>query len=61
MTEAKIRKMVTVVEEVRTEMGRPVDPPTRRAAAIAVIENPFAGRYVEDLEALMVIGEELGG
>ena len=57
---AKIRKIVTFVEEVRLEMGRPVDPPTRRAAAVAVIENPFAGRYVEDLSELMQIGEELG-
>jgi hypothetical protein len=57
---ANIRKLVTLVEEVRTEMDRPVDPPTRRAAAIAVIENPFAGRYVEDLTPLMEIGEELG-
>jgi hypothetical protein len=58
---AKIRKIVTVVEETVTEMGRPVTPPTRRAAAVAVIENPFAGRYVDDLTELMEIGEELGG
>jgi hypothetical protein len=57
---AKIRKIVTVVEETRTEMGRPVEPPTRRAAAIAVIENPFAGAYVDDLSELAAIGEELG-
>jgi hypothetical protein len=57
---AKIRKIVTFVEEVRTEMGRAVDPPTRRAAAVAVIENPFAGRYVEDLSELTEIGLELG-
>ena len=57
---AKIRKIVTVVEETRSEMGRVVDPPTRRAASIAVIENPFAGRYVEDLQELVDIGEELG-
>jgi hypothetical protein len=57
---AKIRKLVTFVEEVRLEMGRPVDPPTRRAAVVAVIENPFAGRYVEDLGELTQIGEELG-
>lgn len=57
---AKIRKIVTVVEETVTEMGRPVTPPTRRAAAVAVIENPFAGRYVEDLTELFEIGEELG-
>jgi hypothetical protein len=56
----KIRKIVTFVEETRTEMGKPVNPPTRRAAAAAVIENPFAGNYVEDLTELMEIGEELG-
>jgi len=57
---AKIRKLVTIVEETRRELDREVDPPTRRAAAIAVIENPFAGRYVEDLSELIDIGEELG-
>ncbi len=58
---AKIRKIVVIVEEVHAEMGQPVSPPTRRAAALAVIENPFAGRYVEDLAPLIAIGEELGG
>jgi hypothetical protein len=57
---ARIRKIVTFVEETRTEMGHVVDPPTRRAAAVAVIENPYAGKYVEDLSELMLIGEELG-
>src|SRR3954471_19534324 len=57
---AVIRKIVTVVEEVHQEMGKAVSPPTRRAAAVAVIENPFAGQYVEDLSPLIAIGEELG-
>ena len=57
---AVIRKIVTVVEETHIEMGKMIAPPTRRAAAIAVIENPFAGRYVEDLSPLIAIGEELG-
>jgi hypothetical protein len=57
---AVIRKIVTVVEETQLEMGRTIDPPTRRAAAIAVIENPFAGQYVEDLAPLIAIGEQLG-
>ena len=57
---ANIRKIVTFVEETRVEMGRAVTPPTRRAAAVAVIENPYAGQYVEDLSALIDIGEELG-
>jgi len=58
---AKIRKIVVQVDEIRIEMGRPVEPPTRRALAMAVIENPCAGRYVENLDELMAIGEELGG
>jgi len=57
---ASIRKLVTFVEETRSEMGRTIDPPTRRAAAVAVIENPLAGKYVEDLSELMTIGEDLG-
>jgi len=57
---ARIRKLATFVEETRSEMGRAIEPPTRRAAAVAVIENPCAGKYVEDLSELMDIGEELG-
>jgi hypothetical protein len=57
---AKIRKIVTVVEDTFEEGGQEIIPPTRRAAAIAVIENPFAGIYQDDLETLMAIGEELG-
>lgn len=58
---AKIRKIMTIVEETHIEMGRAISPPTRRAAAVAVIENPFAGQYVEDLSELIAMGEELGG
>ncbi len=58
---AKIRKIITVVEETRQEVDKTIDPPTRRAAALAVIANPYAGKYVEDLSLLMEIGEELGG
>jgi len=57
----KIRKVVRIVEELRIEMGKPVDPPTRRAAAVAVIKNPFAGGYQENLDELIGIGEQLGG
>jgi hypothetical protein len=57
---AKVRKIVTFVEETHSEMDRAIVPPTRRAAAVAVIENPFAGKYVDDLSGLMSIGEELG-
>ncbi len=58
---AVIRKLVVVVDEVHRENGQVVSPPTRRALAMAVIENPYAGRFVENLDALIEIGEELGG
>jgi hypothetical protein len=57
---AKLRKLVVAVEETHREMGKGVAPPTRKAAAIAVIENPFAGRFADNLDPLIDIGEELG-
>ena len=60
IVKARIRKIATFLEEIHTEMGRSIDPPTRRAAAVAVIENPYAGKFVEDLSELILIGEELG-
>jgi hypothetical protein len=58
---ANIRKLIVQVDETRKEMGQAVEPPTRRAVAIAVIENPYAGCYSEKLDELIAIGEELGG
>nr|WP_295943403.1 amino acid synthesis family protein [uncultured Acidovorax sp.] len=58
---AKIRKIIVQTDEVRVEMGRDVQPPVRKALAMAVIENPCAGRYVENLDELIAVGEELGG
>ena len=58
---AEIRKIVVSVEETHREMGKAISPPTRKAVAVAVIRNPFAGRYVEDLTELIEIGAELGG
>lgn len=56
----KIRKIVTIVDETRSEMGQSLGVPVRKVAAIAVIENPLAGRYMEDLGSLEAAGEELG-
>jgi Amino acid synthesis len=58
---AILRKYLVVVETTRREIGQELPAPTRKAAALAVIENPFAGRHAADLEELMQIGEELGG
>ena len=57
----EIRKLVTIVEETRRELGRPVEPASRQAAAIAVIANPYAGVHDQKLEALQEAGAELGG
>jgi hypothetical protein len=56
-----IRKLMTIVEEIREEAGQMISPPTRKAAAIAVIWNPCAGCQVTDLFELIDFGEELGG
>ena len=56
----KIRKLVTVVEAINSDGGREARRPLRKAAAVAVIDNPFAGRFVDDLTPLIDAGEELG-
>ncbi|WP_386171068.1 amino acid synthesis family protein [Sulfitobacter pontiacus] len=58
---AEIRKIATWVEETHREIGLRITPPTRKAVAVAVIKNPFAGSYIQDLTPLMDIGAELGG
>jgi hypothetical protein len=58
---AEIRKIAIFVEETHREIGKQINPPTRKAVAVAVIANPFAGEFVADLTPLMDIGAELGG
>ncbi len=53
MAVVQVRKFVTVVEETLHEGGRPPAAPTKRAAIAAVVENPFAGRYVEEIAGFM--------
>jgi len=58
---AQIRKIIVQVDEVLQEGGQAVNPPTRRALAMAVIANPYAGAYSDPLDQLIDMGEELGG
>ncbi len=58
---ARIRKIGVWIEETHIEGGKSISPPTRKAVAAAVIENPHAGKFVEDLADLMEVGAELGG
>ena len=55
----EIRKIVTVVEETYMDIKKR-ETPTRKAAALAVIKNPYAGVFSEDLSELFDAGEELG-
>ena len=55
-----IRKTILSVEEIVSDGGPHLPLPIRRATAVAVVKNPFAGRYVEDLSPLFDIGLELG-
>ena len=60
MPDVRIRKRLLVVEEIFHEGGPVAAAPLRRAAALAVIANPFAGRYVEDIAPFMKDLEPLG-
>ncbi len=56
----EIRKFFLQTEEIFHENGPPPAVPLRRAACLAVIKNPFAGRYVEDIQFFMKELEPLG-
>ena len=55
-----IRKIVTIREVIEADgVGEACEPITR-VVAMAVVQNPFAGRFVEDLGALFDLGGQLG-
>ncbi|OVZ57260.1 peptide synthetase [Pigmentiphaga sp. NML080357] len=56
----KVRRWQAVLEEKLEEAGRIADGPLRKAAIIAFVENPYAGRYVEDLSPMIEASPELG-
>lgn len=60
MPDIDLRKRVTIVEEIFHEGGPVVANPRKRGAALVVIRNPFAGRYVEDIAPFMKDLEPLG-
>jgi hypothetical protein len=60
MPEVKVRKFVIAVEDILHEGGPPPPKPLRRGSIVAVIHNPFAGRYVEEITPFMQDLEPLG-
>jgi Amino acid synthesis len=55
-----LRKISLTKETILADAGKPTAQPITRAVAVAVIANPFAGRFVEDLSPLFAQGAELG-
>ncbi len=60
MPDFPIRKVVVTVEEIIHDGGRAPEKPRLRAAALALVKNPYAGRYVEDLQPGMDALKPLG-
>lgn len=56
----EVRKIVTVIEEIYWDGEKKAERPIKKVAVMAVIKNPFAGRYVEDLTPLIDYSEEIG-
>jgi hypothetical protein len=56
----RIRSFHTFIEHKLLEAGQRADAPLRKIAAVAIIENPYAGRYVEDLKPLVEASADLG-
>lgn len=60
MPEFIVRKTALIVEEIFHDGGPIATTPRKRAAAIAIVKNPFAGKYVEDLQPAMEDLKPLG-
>ena len=56
----KIRRTYTFVENRISEPGKAADTPLRKVAAVLVVENPYAGRYVKNLNPLIAASAALG-
>jgi len=56
----QIKRTLTFCDEITSEAGQSVDPPLRKVAVAAVIDNPYAGRFERDLGPLTKASEEIG-
>jgi len=60
LPEVNVRKLVLAVEDVWHDNGPRLDQPLRRGSLAAVLKNPYAGRYVEDIQPMMEALKPLG-
>jgi hypothetical protein len=56
----EIRKLFTVVEDIYSEMGKKDGDPLRKVGVVAVVKNPYAGKYQQDLQYLIDQSKEIG-
>jgi hypothetical protein len=56
----EIRRLLTAIDHKGWEAGRAAEPPLRRVAITAILHNPWAGRYVEDLDPGIAASAEVG-
>lgn len=56
----KIKRVLTFLDEVRSEAGHDVSPRLRKVAAVAIVDNPFAARFENDLSSLTQASEAVG-
>ena len=60
MPDFALRKTLIFVEDIHHEGGPPTETPRRRGAIVAIVKNPFAGSYTEDLQSAMEDLKPLG-
>ena len=56
----QIKRTLTFIDETGTEAGQRIDPPLRKVAVVAILDNPFAGRFERDLSKLTDASAEIG-
>ena len=56
----EIKRILRFSDEVRVAAGRPVEPFLRKVAAVAILDNPFAGRFEQNLSSLTTASEAVG-
>ena len=56
----QIKRTLAFVDDVAIEAGQTVNPPLRKVAVVAIIDNPFAGKFEKDLSPLTKASEEIG-
>lgn len=56
----QIKRTLTFVDETASEAGQPIDPPLRKVAVAAILDNPFAGRFEPELSKLTEASADVG-